>query len=53
MLNCEDPLIEDVLPPDRSVDVVISNCVTNLSIDQPKVFTEMFRILSLAVNRHS
>jgi arsenite methyltransferase len=28
------------------VDVVISNCVINLSVDKPKVITEMFRVLS-------
>jgi arsenite methyltransferase len=30
---------------DRSVDVVISNCVINLSPDKPKVFGEVFRVL--------
>ncbi|MGH3338901.1 MAG: arsenite methyltransferase, partial [Propionibacteriaceae bacterium] len=38
--------IEDVPLPDGSVDVVISNCVINLSIDKPKVLTEMFRVLT-------
>jgi arsenite methyltransferase len=28
------------------VDVVISNCVINLSVDKPKVITEMFRVLA-------
>ena len=28
------------------MDVVISNCVINLSVDKPKVITEMFRVLS-------
>ena len=37
--------IEDVPLPDGSVDVVISNCVINLSIDKPKAITEMFRVL--------
>lgn len=32
--------IEDVPLPDDSVDVVISNCVINLSVDKPAVFTE-------------
>jgi ubiquinone/menaquinone biosynthesis C-methylase UbiE len=27
------------------VDVIISNCVINLSIDKPRVFAEMFRVL--------
>jgi len=30
---------------DESVDVVISNCVINLSPDKPKVFSEIFRAL--------
>lgn len=37
--------IEDVPLPDASVDVVISNCVINLSVDKPAVFAEMFRVL--------
>jgi SAM-dependent methyltransferase len=31
--------------PAESVDVVISNCVINLSIDKPAVLTEMARVL--------
>lgn len=38
--------IEDVPLPDGSVDVVISNCVINLSIDKPAVLAEMFRVLA-------
>jgi arsenite methyltransferase len=38
--------IEDVPLPDGSVDVVISNCVINLSTDKPAVLTEMFRVLA-------
>ena len=38
--------IEDVPLPDSSVDVVISNCVINLSVDKPKVLAEMFRVLT-------
>lgn len=38
--------IEDVPLPDGSVDVVISNCVINLSVDKPKVLAEMFRVLT-------
>ncbi len=37
--------IEDVPLPDASVDVVISNCVINLSIDKPAVFAEIYRVL--------
>jgi SAM-dependent methyltransferase len=37
--------IEELPLPDASVDVIISNCVINLSADKSKVFTEMFRVL--------
>jgi arsenite methyltransferase len=37
--------IEEVPLPDASVDVVISNCVINLSTDKPAVLQEMFRVL--------
>jgi arsenite methyltransferase len=37
--------IEAVPLPDASVDVVISNCVINLSTDKPVVLAEMFRVL--------
>ena len=37
--------IEEVPLPDASVDVVISNCVINLSDDKPRVFEEMRRVL--------
>jgi arsenite methyltransferase len=38
-------VIEDVPLPTESVDVVISNCVINLSIDKAAVLTEMGRVL--------
>jgi arsenite methyltransferase len=38
-------LIEDVPLPDASVDVVISNCVINLSTEKSKVLTEIARVL--------
>ena len=38
-------LIEDVPLPDNTVDVVISNCVINLSTDTQKVFDEIHRVL--------
>jgi arsenite methyltransferase len=38
--------IEDVPLPDGAVDVVISNCVINLSVDKPAVLTEMYRVLA-------
>jgi SAM-dependent methyltransferase len=37
--------IEDIPLPAETVDVVISNCVINLSTDKPAVFAEMFRVL--------
>jgi ubiquinone/menaquinone biosynthesis C-methylase UbiE len=37
--------IEDLPLPDGSVDVVISNCVVNLSTDKPAVFADMARVL--------
>ena len=37
--------IEDLPLPDQAVDVVISNCVINLSTDKPAVLAEMFRVL--------
>ncbi len=38
--------IEDVPLPDAAVDVVISNCVINLSVDKPAVLGQMFRVLT-------
>ena len=38
-------LIEQIPLPADSVDVVISNCVINLSTDKPAVLTEMARVL--------
>lgn len=38
--------IEAVPLPDASVDVVISNCVINLSTDKSAVLAEMFRVLA-------
>jgi SAM-dependent methyltransferase len=37
--------IEDIPLPDASVDVVISNCVINLSTDKATVFRQMHRVL--------
>jgi SAM-dependent methyltransferase len=37
--------IEKLPVADRSVDVIISNCVINLSPDKKKVFQEAFRVL--------
>ncbi|SRR6266568_5166692 len=38
--------IEAIPLPAAAVDVVISNCVINLSDDKPTVFREMFRVLA-------
>ena len=38
--------IEDIPLPDSSIDVVISNCVINLSTDKAAVLSEMFRVLT-------
>lgn len=37
--------MEEIPLPDSSVDVVISNCVINLSVDKPAVFAEIARVL--------
>lgn len=37
--------IENLPLPDGHVDVVISNCVVNLSTDKQRVLTEIFRVL--------
>jgi SAM-dependent methyltransferase len=37
--------VEAVPLPDAAVDVVISNCVINLSTDKPAVFAEAYRLL--------
>jgi len=37
--------IENLPVLDNSIDVVISNCVINLSADKPRVFQEVYRVL--------
>jgi arsenite methyltransferase len=37
--------MEDIPLPDNSVDVIISNCVINLSADKDQVLREAFRVL--------
>lgn len=37
--------IESIPLPDASVDVIISNCVINLSVDKDRVLAEAFRVL--------
>ncbi len=38
--------IEQIPLPDACIDVIISNCVINLSTDKPAVLAEMFRVLA-------
>jgi SAM-dependent methyltransferase len=38
-------VIEEIPLPADSVDVIISNCVINLSVDKPAVLLEMARVL--------
>lgn len=38
-------MIEDIPIDEATIDVIISNCVINLSADKPAVFAEMFRVL--------
>jgi SAM-dependent methyltransferase len=37
--------IENIPLPESTIDVIISNCVVNLSPDKPAVFAEMNRVL--------
>lgn len=37
--------IEHLPLPDESIDVIISNCVVNLSVDKAQVFRESYRVL--------
>jgi arsenite methyltransferase len=37
--------IENIPLPDNSVDVIVSNCVVNLSADKDRVLREAFRVL--------
>lgn len=37
--------LEDIPLPDESVDVIMSNCVINLSGDKEKAFSEAYRVL--------
>ena len=39
--------IENIPLPDNTVDVIISNCVINLSADKDRVLNEAFRVLKL------
>jgi SAM-dependent methyltransferase len=45
--------IEDIPLPDGHADVVISNCVINLSADKPRVLAETFRVLPPAAGSGS
>lgn len=45
--NCEFILgeIEDIPLPDNSLDLIMSNCVINLSTDKYRVYSEIYRCL--------
>jgi arsenite methyltransferase len=45
VMECHEGRMEDIPVPDRSVDVVISNGVINLSFQKRKVVEEIFRVL--------
>ena len=45
MLSSDFGEIENLPLADHSVDVVISNCVINLSTDKTRVFQEIYRVL--------
>ncbi|WP_197089714.1 arsenite methyltransferase [Mycobacterium nebraskense] len=45
IVEFREGIIEELPVVSGSADVVISNCVINLSPDKPKVFREMFRVL--------
>ena len=45
--------IEEIPLPAGTVDVIISNCVINLSTDKPRVFAEMHRVLRRAAGSAS
>ena len=44
-MECREGRMEDILLPDASVDVVISNGVVNLSFRKRRVIEELFRVL--------
>jgi len=45
MVEFREGIIEELPVVSDSVDVIISNCVINLSPDKPRVFREAFRVL--------
>jgi arsenite methyltransferase len=45
--------IEEIPLPEDHVDVVISNCVINLSTDKPEVISEAFRVLKAGAGSRS
>ncbi len=44
-IQFEKGLLENLPIPNDSVDVILSNCVMNLSTDKRKAYTEIFRVL--------
>jgi ubiquinone/menaquinone biosynthesis C-methylase UbiE len=45
VMACREGRMEDIPLPDRSIDVVLSNGVINLSFRKRRVFEEMYRVL--------
>jgi arsenite methyltransferase len=46
VVEFREGLLEEIPADDRSVDVITSNCVINLSPDKKRVFAEMWRVLN-------
>ncbi len=44
-MECHEGRMEEIPVPDRSIDVVLSNGVINLSFQKRKVVEEIFRVL--------
>jgi MoaA/NifB/PqqE/SkfB family radical SAM enzyme/SAM-dependent methyltransferase len=45
VVEFREGFLEEIPLPDRSVDLVTSNCVVNLSPDKPRVLDEIWRVL--------
>ncbi len=45
VVEFRDGFLEQIPADSKSIDVVTSNCVINLSPDKPRVFAEMWRVL--------
>lgn len=45
VVDFREGFLEEIPAESRSVDLITSNCVVNLSPDKPRVFSEMWRVL--------